>query len=219
MAENRESTSTRYNAKGLLLGLTALCLAGVAVWFAYAQFFTKGLERLPSKICEGTVERDTVTQVLPSARSAEEGSKRGNPGDDQVFSCHVATSGDSSLLGRSWVRPVSKADWLESYGGSGGNSQVIRTSVGGIEALAQLDTEQAAVYVPCVSPALSSGDASDDYAVITRLEAGGDLKATGAALRQNLTDIAYQLTKHAYKLAKCQGSRDFPEELPRYEDG
>ncbi|MEU8992133.1 hypothetical protein AB0C98_38140 [Streptomyces sp. NPDC048558] len=219
MAENRESTSTRYNAKGLLLGLTALCLAGVAVWFAYAQFFTKGLERLPSKICEGTVERDTVIQVLPSARSAEEGSKRGNPGDDQVFSCNVATSGDSSLLGRSWVRPVSKADWLESYGGSGGNSQVIHTSVGGIEALAQLDTEQAAVYVPCVSPALSSDNASDDYAVITRLEAGGDLKATGAALRQNLTDIAYQLTKHAYKLAKCQGSRDFPGELPRYEDG
>lgn len=215
MAENRESTSTRYNAKGLLLSLTVLCLVGVAAWFMYAQFFTKGLERLPAKICEGAVERDTVIQVLPAARSAEEGARRGNSGNDQVFSCHVSTSDDSSLLGRSWVRPVSKADWLASYGGSGGNNQVIHKSVGGIEALAQLDTEQAAVYVPCVSSALSSGDASDDYAVITSLEAGGDLKETGTALRQSLTDIAYQLTKHAYKLAECEGPRDFPEELPR----
>ncbi|GHI04450.1 hypothetical protein [Streptomyces cellostaticus] len=38
-------------------------------------------------------------------------------------------------------------------------------------------------------------------------------------LRQALTDFAYQLTQHAYKLAECKDSRGFPKELPRYKDG
>ncbi|MGW2720335.1 hypothetical protein [Streptomyces sp. NPDC001492] len=218
MAENRGPKATRHGAKGLLFSLTALSLAGVGIWFGYVQFFTKGLEHLPSKICGGTVERGMVIQVLPSARSAEEGSKRQNAGDDFTFYCHVVTSGDSSLWGEARVRPVSKTDWIKSYRGNGGDNQIIRTSVDGIEAVAQLDTEHAEVYVPCVPPAVPSYNASEDYAVITTVEADGDVKATGTALRQTLTDIAYQLTKHTYKLAECQDPRDFPEELPRYGD-
>ncbi|GHH02393.1 hypothetical protein [Streptomyces rubradiris] len=35
-------------------------------------------------------------------------------------------------------------------------------------------------------------------------------------LRQTLTDFAYRLTRHAYDLAGCEGSRPLPGELPRY---
>ncbi|MGW6927181.1 hypothetical protein ACWGA9_38960 [Streptomyces sp. NPDC054950] len=46
----------------------------------------------------------------------------------------------------------------------------------------------------------------------------GDSRASGAALRQAVTDFAYQLTKHAYELAECQARRTLPEELPRYQE-
>lgn len=46
----------------------------------------------------------------------------------------------------------------------------------------------------------------------------GESRASGAALRQAVTDFAYQLTKHAYELAECQAPRTLPEELPRYEE-
>ncbi|MFE9095590.1 hypothetical protein [Streptomyces sp. NPDC007264] len=180
------------------------------------QFFTKGLEHLHAKICDGAVERNLVVQLLPPARSAEEGSEHRNSGDRLTYYCHVVTSSDSSLWGEARVRPVSKTDWLDGYRGSGGDNSIIRTSIDGIEALAQLDGEQAAVYVACVPPAVPSYNASEDYAVITRVEASGDVKATGMALRQALTDFAYRLTKHAYGLAECKVPRNFPEELPRY---
>ena len=218
MAETRAPKETRHGAKWFLFSLTALCLAGVSIWFGYVQFFTKGLEHLPSKLCEGAVERNLVVQVLPSTRSAEEGAKHQNSGDDLTFYCHVDTSGDSSIWSEARVRPISEADWIASYRGSGGDNGIIRSSADDIQAVAQPDTEQAEVYVPCTPPAVSSSNTSEDYAVITRVEAAGEVKETGTALRQTLTDIAYQLAKHAYKLAECQGTHDFPQELPRYGD-
>ncbi|MEU0344691.1 hypothetical protein ABZ092_38630 [Streptomyces bobili] len=220
MAENKEQAAFRASAKGFLFSLTVLCLAGVAVWFGYMQFFTKGLEHLPAKVCEGTVERETVVDVLPHARSAEEGSDQHNSGDNLTFYCHVVTSGDSSLWGRAQIRPVSKDKWLASYRDSGGDNRIIRVSVNGIEAVAQLDPENttAGVYVPCVPPVVPSYNTPEAYAVITEVSVGGDTKATGGALRQALTDVAYRLTEHAYELAECKDSRNFPEDLPRYKD-
>ncbi|MFI8238826.1 hypothetical protein ACIF83_16400 [Streptomyces sp. NPDC085866] len=223
MARSKKRAVVEYSAKNFLLSLAGLCLAGLVVWFGYVQFFTKGLEHLPVTMCENTVERDQVVQVLPQARSAEEASMHQNAGDDFTFYCHVVTSSASSLWGETRVRPVSKADWLESYRGSGGDKRIIRASADGIEAVAQLDPEDgvAAVYVPCAPPAVPSSDASEDYAVITEVSVRTyeDPKATGTALGQTLTDIAYQLTEHAYKLAECKESRDFPAKLPRYKDG
>lgn len=218
MAENRAPKETKHGAKLPLFRLAALCLAGVSIWFGYVQFFTKGLEHLPAKLCEGAVERDLVVQVLPSARSAAAGAKRQNSGDDLTFYCHVDTSGDSSIWSEARVRPVSEAEWIASYRGSGGDNGIIHSSADGIQAVAQLDTQQAEVYVPCTPPTVPSYNSSEDYAVITRVVTAGEVKATGTALRQTLTDIAYQLAKHAYKLAECQGTHDFPRELPRYGD-
>ncbi len=145
---SQEKAATWASAKGFFVGLTVLCVAGAAVWFGYVQFFTKGLDHLPAKVCDGTVERDTVKQVLPSARSAEEGSKRQSSGEDLTFYCHVDTSGDASLWGEARIRPLSRADWLESYQESGDGSRLSRASVDGIEALARSDDKYAAVYVP-----------------------------------------------------------------------
>ncbi|MGW1759773.1 hypothetical protein [Streptomyces mirabilis] len=74
------------------------------------------------------------------------------------------------------------------------------------------------MYIPCAPPSVPSCNASRPYAVVGEARIHEPAKATGLALRQTLTDFAYQLTKHAYKLAECKDPRHFPEELPRYEN-
>lgn len=54
------------------------------------------------------------------------------------------------------------------------------------------------------------------YALMAEAGVSGETKATGGELRQNLNDFAYQITMHAYELAKCKEFRKFPEQLPRY---
>ncbi|MFF8973218.1 hypothetical protein [Streptomyces sp. NPDC014995] len=212
---SRERIATWESGRGFLLCLVVLSLLGGATWL----FFIKGLYLLPDEMCEGTLERGTVTRVLPQARSAEDGSDRRGAGSDFTFSCYVTTSNDSSLSGQARVQPVSSEKWLASYRGSGGDNRFVRVSLDGIEALARLDTGNAAVYVPCDPPVVPSYNASEDYAVTTEASVSGDTKATGTALRQLLTDVAYELAEHAYQRAGCRQTVDFPEELPRYEDG
>nr|BFD84360.1 hypothetical protein StreXyl84_37610 [Streptomyces sp. Xyl84] len=221
MHESGRRALSQYTGKAFVFSLAGLCLAGLGVWFGYQQFFTKGLERLPSKVCEKTVQRDMVTRVLPEARSAQEGSRREKAGSDLTFSCHVVTSDDASLLGKAEVRPVSRTAWLKSYRGAGGEKRLVRVSADGVEALARVGDEDpvSAVYVPCTPPTVPPYNASEEYAVATEVTVSTYGKAaavTGAALRQTLTDIAYRLTEHAYRLAECKAPRDFPEELPRY---
>ncbi|MER7478448.1 hypothetical protein ABTX60_12450 [Streptomyces sp. NPDC126510] len=221
MIESKKPATIEYSAKNFLFCVLGFCLAGFVAWFGYVQFFTKGLERLPTKVCEKTVDREMVIKVLPSARSAEEGADRHNSGDKLSFHCGVVTSSDSSLWAQAQVRPVSKEKWLSSYRGSGGGSRTAHVSLDGVEAVARLNPEatEAGVYVPCVPPVVPSYNASAAYAVITEASVGGETHATGATLRQTLTDVAYRIAEHAYKLAECKAARDFPEELPRYEDG
>ncbi|WP_432159173.1 hypothetical protein [Streptomyces sp. bgisy153] len=213
--ENRSKAATLASARGFLFSLTILCLVGAGAWFGYVQFFTKGLQHLPAKVCEDTVDRKLVTQVLPSARSAEESSRRRHSGEDLEFYCHVDTSGDSSLLGETRVRAVSKGDWLKSYQEGKDIDHYVRASFGDIEALASRDSEYAAIYVPCTPQ--PTNNAASDRAVITRVFVSGASKEAGVALRQTLTDIAYQLTEHVYKIAECQEIRNFPSQLPRYQ--
>ncbi|MDX2683327.1 hypothetical protein [Streptomyces soliscabiei] len=213
---SREKIATWESGKGLVLCLVVLSLLGGATWL----FFIKGLYMLPEKMCEGTLERGVVTRVLPNARSADEGSHSRGVGDDLSFSCYVTTSNDSGLSGEARVQPASSQEWLKYYQETGGRKNVIRVSVGDIEALAQINSKNstASVYVPCTPPAVPEYNASEPYAVIGEARIDGSTEITGRPLRQTLTDFAYRLTEHAYKLAECKDARDFPGELPRYED-
>lgn len=201
--------------KVILLFFVALGLFCGAGWL----FLNKGLYLLPDKMCEGTLKRDMVKQVLPRAQSADSGSDSQGAGDNLSFWCHVTTSDDVSLSGEARVQSVSQQQWLDNYRESGAR-HVIHVSVGDIEGLAQIDpgTDTSSVYVPCVPPAVPSYNASEPYAVIGETRVYGSAKATGVPLRQALTDFAYQLSKRAYKLAECKAPRDFPAELPRYKD-
>ncbi|MFF9408763.1 hypothetical protein ACF1B0_25040 [Streptomyces anandii] len=213
----RTRLATWENMRVVLLFFLALGLFCGAGWL----FLNKGLYLLPDKMCEGTLERGTVEQVLPRARSADSGSDRTGVGDDLRFWCHVVTSDDVSLSGEARVQYVSRKDWLEYYTGSGGRHRIIRASAGGIEALAQIDpgADTSSVYVSCVPPGLDKHEASQQpYAVVAEAQIHGRARATGVSLGQTLTDFAYQLTRHAYKLAECRAPRDFPAELPRYKD-
>jgi hypothetical protein len=214
---SRTQPASWQNTKVILLLFVALGLFCGAGWL----FLNKGLYLLPDKMCEGTLERNVVKQVLPPARSADSGSDSQGTGDDLTFWCHVTTSDDVSLSGEARVQPASREEWLEHYRGSGVRHRIIRVSVGDIEALAQIDpsADTSSVYVPCAPPGLPKHDASQPYAVIGETRIYGRSKATGVPLRQALTDFAYQLTKHAYKLAECKDPRHFPVELPRYKDG
>ncbi|MFF3917032.1 hypothetical protein ACFYZB_26780 [Streptomyces sp. NPDC001852] len=182
-------------------------------------YFIKGLYLLPDKVCDGAVQRDIVVRTLPRARTADEWADQGGTGRRSSFACRVSTSGDSILSGQVDLRESSKAAWVDSYG-SLAASRIVRASKDGVEALAQMDDGRgsASVYIPCAPTDLEESNASHAYALIADADVTGKSRATGAELRQDLTDFAYQLTKHAYKLAECEGFRGFPEKLPRYEN-
>ncbi|WP_416977140.1 hypothetical protein [Streptomyces sp. T028] len=214
-ARSKERAATKASVKGFLICLTVLSLVGAAAWFA----LTTGLERLPSKVCDGAVDRDVVIRTLPRTRTAEEGASKRHEGKDLMFSCHIYTSADSILSGMAQVEDASVQQWLNHYGGNT-DGEAVRVSANGIEALAQLDVDSgnSSVYIPCVPRGVRSEEAKESYAIITEAGVVGEGRVSGAALRQAVTDFAYQVTKYAYELAECQGSRILPKKLPRYED-
>lgn len=182
-------------------------------------FLNKGLYLLPEKMCEGALGRDMVKRVLPQARAAESGSHGRGAGADFSFSCHVTTSDDSTLSGKARVQPLSRDKWIEYYRGPGRQHEVIRVTVGDIEALALTGSSAvSSVYVPCAPRSVPSYNASQPYAVVGETWVYGEAKAAGKPLRQDLTDFAYQLAAHAYQSAECKAPRSFSKELPRYGD-
>lgn len=74
------------------------------------------------------------------------------------------------------------------------------------------------MYIPCAPPGVPAYNASRPYAVVGETSVFGQAMGPGASLRQNLTDIAYRLTRHAYERAECKAPRAFPEELPRFQE-
>jgi hypothetical protein len=136
-----------------------------------------------------------------------------------MFSCRIYTSAGSILSGMARVQDTSVQQWADHYG-AGTDSDAIRVSVDGIEALADPDSESgsSSIYVPCVPRGVRAEDARKSYAIVTEASVIGDGRISGTALRQAVTDFAYQVIKHTYKLAECQNPRPLPEELPRFED-
>jgi hypothetical protein len=205
---------TRYLALGLAgLGIAAGC------WFSYAQFFTKGLDHLPEKLCHEGVRRDAAIRILPDARTAESGSDKSGTGDGFMFSCYVYADDDSILSGEVKIQDADRQAWDEYYESYGANSKESpeRASSGDVRALAR--RSYASVYVPCVPSGRDAGDASQAYALVSEVRVIGESRIAGLELHQALTDFAYELTRRAYALGKCQDDRKFPEELPRFHVG
>lgn len=184
-------------------------------------FFVKGLYLLPGKVCEASVQRDLVIHTLPRARAADQWADHKGSGRNFMFDCRVSTSSDSILSGGVNLRQSSKADWATGYGSSAGTA-VVRTSAGRVAGLAQVGVGHgvASVYVPCEpkNPGDRQSGAAAPNALVAETSVSGSSRISGAALRQALTDIAYQLVRHAYTLAECAGPDDFPAQLPRYGD-
>lgn len=200
--------------RDLSILLTILVVIGGGMFL----FFIKGLYLLPDHVCDGAVQRSLVIRTLPSARSADEWAGQGGSGQNFSYGCRVSTSGPSILSGMVNLRAATEADWKDSHGSAAGH-RFISVSAEGVEALAEVDGDAgaASVYIPCTPVGVTEENASRPYALVTDASVSGKSKASGMALRQALTDFAYRLSEHAYKLAECKAPRDFPKELPRYE--
>ncbi|WP_432031781.1 hypothetical protein [Streptomyces antibioticus] len=208
----------RKNVRVPALGAAFLAIA-VGGWISYQKIFTEGLDRLPAAVCDGSVQRDTVIRVLPDSRTAEEGAEAHGSGDGFLFGCHVYAGDDSILSGEVQVEDSSQNTWEKYYTSYSGKSKEApeRASSRGIDALAR--KEFASVYVPCVPKGREADEATQAYALVAEVRVLGESRVTGHDLHQALSDFAYQLTRHAYGLAGCKGSVDFPDELPRFEVG
>ena len=189
----------------------AICLLLSGCIFGYQYFFTKGLDRLPEKVCSGAVERATVVSALADAREAHDGESQTSPGEDFLFACRVTTSNDSIISGESEVSDASVASWTRHFEEKG-DGKVMKVSSGDVRALTV--SGLATVYVPCTPPDRDSGDAIQSYALVTQARVIGDSRVKGVALRQALTDFSFQMTKHAYKIGKCQETERLPVKLP-----
>ncbi|GGT04315.1 hypothetical protein GCM10010271_02710 [Streptomyces kurssanovii] len=191
------------------------CLVVVAAVLGYLEIFTKGIDRLPARPCDGAVARETAARALPSARSAEErGKLRQNRLDGNFFfACYVRTSGDSIISGEVQSRDSAPGPWRDFYAENGIEENPVDVSSGDIRAVAHPD--RAYVYVPCTPPGKKPGEAREAYALTVDAWTIGETAVQGDELRQVIVDFAYQLARHTYKAVDCKESRTFPEELPR----
>ncbi|MER6101917.1 hypothetical protein ABT115_06120 [Streptomyces sp. NPDC001832] len=191
------------------------CLVAIAAVVGYLEIFTKGIDRLPARPCDGAVDRETAARALPSARSAEErGTLRQDRSDgDFFFACYVRTSGGSVISGEVESLDSASGPWRDYYAENGYLVDPVEVSSGDIRALTHPD--RAYVYVPCTPPGKKRGEAREAYALTVDARTIGETRVHGNELRQVLIDFAYQLARHTYEAVDCQESRTFPKELPR----
>ncbi|MYQ42767.1 MULTISPECIES: hypothetical protein [unclassified Streptomyces] len=201
--------------------LTKQALVGLAVVvlgvFGYVQIFTKGVERLPEKVCSGAVDRNIVEKVLPSTMTASQRGEKGvaySSSRGTVFSCYVKTRGESSIFsGEVRVNDVSVAKWREGH--SGGDEESREVKAAGIVALAASDS--VSVYVPCTRPEQEGRESLQSYALIADARTIGDVRVSGAELQQYVAEFAYQILKNSYEVEECREGQAFPAALPDFE--
>ncbi|MFF3399242.1 hypothetical protein ACFYW6_12055 [Streptomyces sp. NPDC002659] len=189
------------------------CLVVIAAVFGYLEIFTKGIDRLPARPCDGAVDRETAARALPSARSAEERGRLNRSDGNFFFACYVRTSGGSVISGEAESRDADPGGWRDFYANNGNDENPVEVSSGDIRAVVHPD--RAYVYVPCTPPGKKPGEAREAYALTVDARTMGKTRVHGNELRQVLVDFAYQLARHTYEAVDCQESRTFPKELPR----
>ncbi|WP_329208264.1 hypothetical protein OG257_15630 [Streptomyces sp. NBC_00683] len=198
-------------AKQALVGL-AVVAVGV---FGYVQVFTKGVDRLPERVCSGAVDRNIAAHVLPGTMTAHERGRRvDGAGETFLFSCNVKTrSQDSILSGDGRIHDVSADEWREGVEAAADASK-LEVDFQGIRAVSY--ASEAVIYVPCTPTGKKPEEARQDYGLIVESRTIGDTAVTGDELRQEVTDFAYELLKYSYKIQGCQEVRTLPSRLPRF---
>lgn len=194
--------------------LVGLVIVAIGV-FGYIQIFTKGVDRLPGRVCAGAVDRNIASNVLPGTMTAHERGKRiDGDGESFTFSCNVKTrSQDSILSGDSTVYDVSTNEWLEGVGERADASK-LEIEAQGIYAVSY--AAQASLYVHCTPVGKKPGEARNEYGLVVESRTIGDTAVSGDELRQEVTDFAYELLKYSFKIQGCQEARTLPSELPRF---
>ncbi len=206
---------SRLSRKKKLIARSGMALAACAgLYFGALAVFTKGIDRLPDRPCEGAVERETIADILPAARTAEERSRldddHGIDSREFLFHCSVLTSDGSLLSGDAESGDRSVEDWSSGWVESPDSSSGV---TGDITAFAT--DGAAAIYVSCAPPGRSESKSPKSRALIVEASTLGETKAQGAGLQQDLVDFAYELAEHAYKVGECPGPRKFPDQSPR----
>ena len=203
--------SMKKNPRALLY-IGAGCLLLTGGFTGYHFLFTNGLEKLPHEVCSGAVDRETAVRALPPSRSAEEGDRSGSPGQHFFFSCYIYSGDESTLSGESQASDSSVATWMDFYKGKRGGDKLVRIRKGPVQALS-LPGGLVSVYVPCTPPRTDPGEAVQSYSLITEARTIGETRAKGEELRQAVTDFAYAITKHAYRVGECQERISLPANL------
>lgn len=203
----------KITSKKAVIRVPLICIIlGVGV-FGYLEIFTKGLDRLPAKVCDGAVDRETAADALPDTRKALERGKMLTTGNGFMFACYVKVSSQDSIIsGESKTADASEATWRDGAKGDGDGKE-IKMSSGNVEIISWRD--QTEVYILCVPPGKEKEKALQSYSLITQARTTGETRAKGDQLRQTITDFAYQTARHAYKAGGCQERQEFPDELPR----
>ncbi|RVU24479.1 hypothetical protein EOT10_15870 [Streptomyces antnestii] len=219
MNEVRNKFVVKKSSRDFVIGVVIVCGLAIGGLVGYQQIFTKGLDRLPDEVCDGAVDREVAAQVLPDARSASEDGSVTGTGENLFFGCRVDTTGHSLVSGEVKVQAVSAKSWSNFYEGYGGaeEGKALQVGVGEVRALSK--TRIASIYAPCAPRGVKASTARQPYALIAEVRVLGESRVKGAALRQDLTNFAYQLTQHAYKVGECQDALTFPKEIPSYPSG
>ncbi|QNP71057.1 hypothetical protein IAG44_17530 [Streptomyces roseirectus] len=156
-----------------------------------------------------------MIRLLPETRTAKEQFSTSGTRDNFKFSCGIF-AGDSILSGGVDIQDSSRSAWQKHYGVESSDAKGNLVSTGEFSALSRDDFSS--VYIPCVPAGTEVSDARQGYALIAYVSVTGESLITGLPLRQELADYAYELTRRAYTLGKCQGNQDFPEQLPRFKE-
>ncbi|MEU1485245.1 hypothetical protein [Streptomyces sp. NPDC005752] len=196
--------------------LVVLAVVGLGV-FGYTQFFTKGVERLPERVCSGAADRVIAEKVLPNTMTAAQRGKRGaaySSSRGTVFFCSVKTHGEDSILsGEVRVNDVSLAKWRAGHSPGDGKSREVEVK----RIVAMVTSEGVSVYVPCTRPEQDRQKPLESYALIADARTIGDTRVSGVELQQYVADFAYQILRHTYRAEECQERQKFPAGLPDFE--
>ncbi|MGW7045939.1 hypothetical protein ACWGDT_25265 [Streptomyces avermitilis] len=201
--------------KKIAAGGIGFLIACMGAFFGYEQLAENGLDDLPSKPCNGAVDRTTVANVLPDAKKAEERGKHTDPGKEFKFYCSVKTDNGSILSAEAEARDAAEKTWSTFYDQSRSGNKV-EVPAGDAHVLSW--PKFSAVYILCTPPGRKASEAVQSYALTVDARIIGKSRVQGNELRRALTSFALQVSEYAHEAGKCQESATYPTTSPAIDE-